>query len=396
MTGGDSAGAHKANERVPLATIAREWIRLGCIGFGGPPTHIALLRRMCVDERHWLDAKEFEDGIAATNLLPGPASTQLAIFCAWRLRGTVGAILGGLCFIIPGLALILVLSAIFLASHPPAWVLGAAAGAGAAVPAVALNAAWGLVPGSWMRVGTERAQRLRWVIYALIGGTAAATVGPYLVLVLLACGLIEIAVRRQGRPTSSGATRAVVPALGIPIAALSGLSAVAWVAFKVGTLSYGGGFVIVPLMQHDAVITYHWMTGGQFLNAIALGQVTPGPVVQTVAVVGYAANGFGGGLLAATIAFTPSFLFILIGAPRFEQIRANTLVQSFLTGAGPAVIGAIAGSAIPLGLSLQHIWQFPVLAGAVLWLFAIRRGVVSGLLLAGAIGVVVALAGVPM
>jgi chromate transporter len=222
------------------------------------------------------------------------------------------------------------------------------------------------------------------------------TVGPYLVLVLLACGLIEIAVRRQGRPTSSGAARAVVPALGIPIAALSGLSAVAWVAFKVGTLSYGGGFVIVPLMQHDAVVTYHWMTGGQFLNAIALGQVTPGPVVQTVAVVGYAASGVGGGLLAATIAFTPSFLFILIGAPRFEQIRANTLVQSFLMGAGPAVIGAIAGSAIPLALSLQHIWQIPILAGAVLWLFAIRRGVVSGLLLAGAIGVVVALAGVPM
>jgi chromate transporter len=165
------------------------------------------------------------------------------------------------------------------------------------------------------------------------------------------------------------------------------------VAFKVGALSYGGGFVIVPLMQHDAVNTYQWMTGAQFLSAVALGQITPGPVVQTVAVVGYAAAGIGGALLAAAVAFAPSFLFVLLGGPHFDQIRANAGVQSFLTGAGPAVIGAIAGSAIPLGLSFQHAWQVPVLAGALLWLLVIRRGVVSGLLIAGAIGVVVALAG---
>src|SRR5271170_5569571 len=93
--------------RVPLATIGKQWLRLGCIGFGGPPTHIALLRRLCVEERQWIGAKEFEEAIATTNLLPGPASTQLAIYCAWRVRGAVGAVLGGLCFIVPGLVLIL-------------------------------------------------------------------------------------------------------------------------------------------------------------------------------------------------------------------------------------------------------------------------------------------------
>ena len=379
---------------VSLGTIAREWTRLGCIGFGGPPTHIALLRRLCVEERRWMEAKEFEDGIAATNLLPGPASTQLAIFCAWRLRGTAGAVLGGVCFIVPGLALIIALSALFLASSPPAWVLGAAAGAGAAVPAVALGAAVGLVPASWRRIGSRRAEKVRWAAYALVGGAAAATVGPYLVLLLLACGLTEIVIRRKGRPRSQGSARATVPALIVQTGVAGGLAAVAWVAFKVGALSYGGGFVIIPLMQHDAVVTYHWMTAAQFLNAVALGQVTPGPVVQTVAVVGYAASGVGGALLAALVAFAPSFLLILAGGPRFDQIRANTAVQSFLTGAGPAVIGAIAGSAIPLSLSLQHLWQVPVLVGAMLWLFVLRRGVVSGLLLAGAVGVVLALAGV--
>jgi chromate transporter len=380
--------------RVPLRTIAREWTRLGCVGFGGPPTHIALLRRMCVEERGWIEAREFEDGIAATNLLPGPASTQLAIFCAWRLRGVVGAVLGGVCFIVPGLVLILALSALFLAGHPPHWVLGAAAGAGAAVPAVALRAASGLVPASWKRIGTQRAQRLRWALYALVGGSAAATIGPYLVVVLLACGLIEIGIRGATPTRTSGSAGAFIPALVVHTAAIGGLGALAWVALKVGALSYGGGFVIVPLMQHDAVTTYHWMTGAQFLNAVALGQITPGPVVQTVAVVGFAAAGVGGGLLAALIAFTPSFAFVLVGGPRFDQIRANRSIQAFLTGAGPAVIGAIAGSAIPLGLSLERLWQVPVLAGAVLWLFAVRRGVVSGLLIAGVVGVVLALAGV--
>jgi len=397
MSADDPSGdSRQPATTVSLGTIAREWTRLGCIGFGGPPTHIALLRRMCVEQRHWIEPKEFEDAIAATNLLPGPASTQLAIFCAWRLRGVRGAILGGLCFIVPGLILILALSAVFLASHPPDWILGAAAGAGAAVPAVALHAATGLVPASWKRIGVRQAQRVRWISYALLGGGAAATIGPYLVLVLVVCGVVEIVVRRQGRPLSPGSARAFIPAVVAHGATLSGLGALAWVAIKVGALSYGGGFVIIPLMQHDAVTTYHWMTGAQFLNAVALGQITPGPVVQTVAVVGYAAGGAGSGLLAALIAFSPSFLFVILGGPRFDQIRANSAVESFLSGAGPAVIGAIAGSAIPLGLAFQHLWQIPALAGALLWLFVIRRGVVSGLLVAGAVGVLLALTGVPI
>ena len=395
MSGEEGEVGQTPVARVPIGTIAKEWARLGCIGFGGPPTHISLLRRMCVQERGWIDAKEFEDAIATTNLLPGPASTQLAIYCAWRLRGAVGGIVGGLCFIVPGLVLILALAAVFLAGHPPGWVLGAAAGAGAGVPAVALHAASGLVPASWKRIGTKHAQQARWAVYALAGGTAAAAIGPYLVLVLVACGATEIVVRRSGGQTSSGRAGAVIPAVVLHGAALGGLGALAWVALKVGALSYGGGFVIVPLMQHDAVSAYHWMTGAQFLNAVALGQVTPGPVVQTVAVVGYAAAGVGGGLLAALVAFAPSFAFVLLGGRHFDQLRANSTVASFLTGAGPAVIGAIAGSAVPLGLSLQHLWQIPVLAGALAWLLVFRRGVVSALLIAGAVGAMVALAGAP-
>ena len=315
-------------EPVPLRVIAAQWTRLGCIGFGGPPAHIALLRKLVVDDRAWLDPREFEDGVAVVNLLPGPASTQLTIYCAWRLRGAAGALVGGAGFILPGLVVILSLSTVFLAEHPPGWVAGAALGAGAAVPAVAVAAALSLVLPSWRRAATTAA-RTRWIGYLLAGGAAAALVGPYLVAVLIVCGLIEAAAR--ARPSVPPTPAALVAA--VPVAASTGgLLSLAWLAFKVGALSFGGGFVIIPLMQHDAVHTYHWMTASTFLTAVALGQVTPGPVVQTVAVVGYAAAGIGGGLLASAVAFTPSFCFVLGAGRHFDRLRRSAGVQAFLTG----------------------------------------------------------------
>jgi chromate transporter len=388
-----------AGEQVPLSVIARQWLRLGCIGFGGPPAHIALLRKLVVQDRKWLAADEFEDGVAAVNLLPGPASTQLTIYAAWRLRGAAGGLIGGACFILPGLVVILALASVFLSEHPPGAIAGLALGAGAAVPAVAVAAALGLVPASWRRAGDARSARARWVCYALAGGAAAALVGPWLVFVLIGCGLIELVVRRRPPAEQAGGT---IPSLTLTArlaaAGLStgGLLALAWTAFKVGALSFGGGFVIIPLMQHDAVNTYHWMTAGEFLTAVALGQVTPGPVVQTVAVIGYAAAGVGGGLLAALVAFTPSFCFVLGFGRHFDRLRRSASVQDFLTGAGPAAIGAIAGAAIPLVLALAHLWQVGVLALAAGWLIGLRRGVVPGIVGAAVLGVLVYLAGGPV
>jgi chromate transporter len=390
------SGDGDADAELPLSVIAREWGRIGVTGFGGPPAHIRLLRKLCVEDRGWLSAADLEDGIAATNLLPGPASTQLAIYCAWRLRGLAGALVGGLCFIVPGLIVILFLAEVFLASEPPLVIAGAAAGAGAAVPAVAIQAAASLMPASWKRAGEATSARVRWVSYGVIGAVSAATVGPWLVLSLLACGLAEVWFRSPRRQVHRPGTNAWIPALAAPAVAVGGLGAVAWVGFKVGALSYGGGFVIIPLMQHDAVTTYHWMTAPQFLSAVALGQITPGPVVQTVAVVGYAAGGVGAGLLAAFCAFTPSFVFVLAGGPHFDRLRSNRSVQSFLTGAGATAIGAIAGSAIPLANALSHLWQAGVLAVAAVWLLALRRGVVSALLGAAGLGVIAGLAGAPV
>jgi chromate transporter len=341
-----------------------------------------------------LNEHDFEDAIATTNLLPGPASTQLAIYCAWRLRGIAGALLGGFCFIVPGLIMILALSEVFLAKNLPIWLLGLAAGAGAAIPAVALNAALRLVPSSRSRIGSERTQRLRWIAYAIVGAIAASVFATLLVFVILACGFLELSLRRDRRSQPPRSFSAV-PLAVVPPVALGGAGALTWVALKVGALSFGGGFVIIPLMQHDAVSVYHWMSGAQFLSAVALGQLTPGPVVQTVAVVGYAEGGLIGGLLAAAIAFLPSFAFIIVGAPHFERLRSNVRARAFLIGAGATVIGAIAGSAVPLGLSLHHLWQIPILGCAGLWLILAKKSVVGCLLLAALAGMIVALCGVP-
>ena len=215
-------------------------------------------------------------------------------------------------------------------------------------------------------------------------------------IVLAVCGLLEVSVRTRPHPRRHHPAITTVPAALTATAASGGLGALAWVAFKVGALSYGGGFVIIPLMQRDAVDVYHWMTDGQFLNAVALGQITPGPVVQTVAVVGYAAAGMGGGLLAAAVAFTPSFVFVLVGASRFGQLRANPDVSAFLTGAGATAIGAIGGAAYPLSLGLSEAWQLAVLALAAGWLLVVRRGVIAALMGAGALGILAAVAGWPI
>jgi chromate transporter len=387
---GDDAGLsgrmRAVTARATLAEVVREWGRIGCIGFGGPPAHVALLRELCVERRRWLDAREFEDAYAACALLPGPASTQLAIFCAQRVAGLRGAVAGGLAFILPGLILVIALAAVSLQHSPPDWIRGMGAAAGAAAVAVVGQAGIALARAS-LANGTG-APRWRMLAYLAAGATAAALFGAGVVLVLLGCGLVELAVRRGGV-----ALHAWPVALAVAAKGAAALPPLAWTAFKVGGLSFGGGYVIIPLMQADAVDHTQWMTHAQFLNGVALGQLTPGPVTHTVAVVGYAAAGVVGGVVAATVAFTPSFAFVLLGARHFERLRRSARVRAFLGGAGPAAIGAILGSAIPLAREIQHVWQAVVFAGAVASLFALRRGVVATLLAAGVVGVGAALLG---
>jgi chromate transporter len=378
-----------------LLDIARDWGRVGCTGFGGPPAHIALLRELCVRRRGWLTEEQFERAIAASNVLPGPASTQVAIYCAWRVRGTAGALVGGACFILPGLVALLALSALLFGGSPPTVLLGAAAGAAAAVAAVAVRTGLDIAVPMFSRASSARVSICA---YALLGALAAALAGPGLVLVLLGCGAIELVRRtRPARAPAQPGEHALAPGAIVASAAAKGsTAALAWTALKVGALAFGGGFVIVPLMQSDAVGTYHWMSHAQFANAVALGQLTPGPLVQTVAAVGYAAGGLAAGLLAAAIAFAPSFAFVLLGGGGYERLLARPRMLAFLAGAAPAAAGAIIGSAVPLAGDMREGWQIAVLACAAVALLALRRGILPTMLVAALVGAVVTLLGAPV
>ena len=200
--------------------------------------------------------------------------------------------------------------------------------------------------------------------YVLIGGAATLLAGQAVVVFLLACGAIELSWQR----------RAEAGVHAWPLA-------LAWTALKVGGLSYGGGFVIVPLLQGDT-LDHDWLTSQQFANAVAYGQVTPGPVTHTVALVGWGAGGLPGALLASVVAFAPSFAFVLLGGRGFEHLRERTGPRAFLDGAGPAAVGAILGAAILLATALGPAWQWAVLAGAALALALNRPAVL--VLLAGA------------
>lgn len=316
---------------VPLASVAREWGRIGALGFGGPPAHVALLRALTVDKHQWIDAREFEDAFAACNLLPGPASTQMSIYCAQRVAGRKGAIVGGLAFILPGLLVCLVIAAIALAKNPPPAVNAFGAGAAAAVVVVVIQA------------GLKLIDPRRGLVYVIAGALGAALTGPYVVAILLAAGLVQL-----GRHTLQST---VWPAL-------------IWLSVKVGALSYGGGYVIIPLMHGDAVQAQKWLSEEAFANAVAYGQITPGPVVHTISFVGYAAAGLPAALAATAIAFSPSFLFILFGARHFGRMRSSQNVRAFLDGAGPAAAGAILGAAVPLLTAIDAGWQWVVLAAA--------------------------------
>ena len=366
---------------VGLGVIVREWARIGATSFGGPPAQIALLRELTVERRRWIEPREFEDANAATQLLPGPGGTQLAIYCALRVGGRAGAIAGGLAFILPGLLVVLAISAVALSDAPPLWIRAVGAGAAAAVVAVVVQA--GLQLGHSALKGRRGGLLWRAAAYLVAGAAATVVVGAGVVLVLVACGLVELGWRR--RPGTGAA--AFSPAMAVLAATgAAALPALAWTALKVGALSYGGGFVIIPLMQADAVERYGWMTDAQFANAVAYGQLTPGPVVHTVAIVGWAAAGLGGALLASVIAFTPSFAAVGVFGRRFAQLRESFSARAFLDGAGPAAVGAILGASIPLVRALEEGWQWAVLAAAAIALalgrpafWALAGGAVAGL-----------------
>jgi chromate transporter len=305
---------------------------------------------MMVERERWLSAREFQDAVAATSLLPGHASTQLAIFCARAVAGIRGAIVGGLAFIVPGFVLIVLLAELFLAHGRNDAVRGASAGVAAAVVVVIVVAGIGFAR-SYASI--HGALLLRSVAYALAGAAATVSLGPWVLAVLLGSGIVEVALRLRR------------PAAIVWLGSTAKLGALAWTAFKIA-------------------------------DAVALGQLTPGPVVLTVSVVGYAVAGVAGAALAAAVAFAPSFAFVLVGAPYFAQLRERPGPRAFLDGAGPAAVGAIFGAAALLAPQAWKEWWQPLVIVAAVVAALLGRSSFFVLALGIGLGLLAAAVGLPL
>ena len=318
------------------------FLRLGTFGFGGPIALCGYMQRDLVERRSWVSPEDYKQGLALAQLAPGPLAAQLAIYLGWVRARVLGATLVAFAFVLPSFVMVLALSAFYLRFGGLAWMQGAFYGIGAAVIAIIARSAWKLV-----RMTLAR-EWLLWGIFAVAAFITAWTESE-VVWVFIGGGMVALLVRGVRRST------ALVLA---PVWLLSGLHGPAtgdtlwriwWFFAEAGAFVFGSGLAIVPFLYGGVVERFHWLTDRQFLDAVAVAMITPGPVVITTAFIGYLVAGPLGGALAALGVFLPCYLFVIIPAPYFRRFAANETVRAFVDGVTAAATGAIAGAAIVLG-----------------------------------------------
>src|SRR5436309_1378850 len=337
-----------AAELVPctLTELLLYFLRLGTTGFGGPIALVGYMQRDLVEKRRWISRQDYVEGLALAQLAPGPLAAQLAIYLGWVRGGVTGATMVGVAFVLPSFVMVLALSALYLRYGGLAWMRGAFYGIGAAVIAIIARSAYKLV-----RMTLAR-DRLLWVLFAVSALVTASTESE-LVWVFLLCGAAALAVRMTGRLARPRAALSLAPlwlVTGLHGVAAPGLLLRVFTYFaEAGAFVFGSGLAIVPFLYGGVVGDFHWLTERQFLDAVAVAMITPGPVVITVAFIGYLVAGPLGAGLAALGVFLPCYLFVVIPATYFRRSVSNPSVKAFADGVTAAATGAIAGAAFVLG-----------------------------------------------
>ena len=322
---------------IPLHKLVAYFLKLGAIGFGGPIALAGAMQRDLVEERQWLTRDDYLRGLALAQLAPGPLAAQLAIYIGWLRAGVLGATLVGVAFVLPSLVMVLVLAELYVRFASISVLIGGAFyGVGAAVIAVIARSAYKLVKLTLAR------DTLLWFVF-LVNAILTAVTEQEVVSVILGGGVLVMLARpRVFRPAG---TLLAIP-IGMPPDILLKL---AWFFTKAGAFVFGSGLAIVPFLYGGVVEQHHWLTDQQFLDSVAVAMITPGPVVITVAFIGYLVAGFKGGLVAAAGVFLPCWLFTILPAPFFNRIAENARIRAFVDGVTAAATGAIAGAAIVLG-----------------------------------------------
>ena len=372
-----------AGARIPIRDLVRYFLRLGALGFGGPIALAATMQRDLVERRGWITQDEYLEGLAASQTLPGPLAAQLAMWLGYVLRGTAGAVVSAVTFVAPPFAVVTVIAALYVAFSGGGAVQALFYGIGPAVIALIVRGAWKLV-----RV-TVRSDRRLLVIFAAVAVITFALRAEIAVLFVLA-GVVGIALYAP-RSTRSASAPAIVATLAtVPLAApvvASTLLALGLFFFEAGAFTFGSGLAIVPFLQNGVVRDHQWLTERQFLDAVAIGMITPGPVVITAVFVGYLVAGLAGAFVAGTAIFFPPLLMVVVLAPWITRYRRHPAVQGFTRGATSAAAGAIVGAAAII--ATQVLIDVPTVAIAVaaflvLWRTKIPEPAV--VVLAGAAG----------
>lgn len=341
-------------------------LKLGTIAFGGPAVHVSMLREEAVHRRHWLDDAEFLDLFGAVSILPGPSSTQLAIVLSRRRAGWLGLLVGGVCFIGPAMCIVLGLAWAYVRYRKTPTGGGVLYGVEPVVVAVVAVALWGLA-----RVALKK----RW--YAAVGAGALGCyfVGVNVLIPLAAAGVLTSVVRNRDRLTGSQALLPLLPALpALPAVAGArvrpGALDVLGEFAKLGVIVFGSGYVLLAFLRTDLVSHLHWLTERQVLDAVAAGQVTPGPVFTTATFVGYLLGGTPLALVATAGIFFPSFLMVAGVEKVIGPVRRSAWLSPALEGITVAALGLMAGVTIDLGrtaITDALTGVLAVLALGVLW-----------------------------
>jgi chromate transporter len=344
--GGADEGRTGAAPRGTLGELALLFLRLGLTAFGGPAAHVALMETEVVRRRRWISSERFLDLFGAANLIPGPSSTELAIFIGYEQAGWLGLLVGGVCFILPASLMVTALAWAYVRYGTVPQVAGVLYGVKPVVIAIVVQALWSLVPKAIKRSGWLVALGL------LAGGASALGVDAF--LVLLGGGVLAILARQVAR--REDAARSMHPGIvaaivtgGASVAAPVTMGALFLTFLKIGAVVFGSGYVLLAFLRADLVDRLHWLTEPQLLDAVAIGQVTPGPVFTTATFIGYVvtaregpAAGARGAFVATVGIFLPGFLLVAIVRPLVARLRQSPGAGAFLDGVNVAALALMA------------------------------------------------------
>jgi chromate transporter len=352
MTVAESAEQERAspdpNPSCSIGELVRYFLWLGTTGFGGPIALVGFMQRDLVETRHWFSAEDYRDGLALAQLAPGPLAAQLAMYLGWARGGAWGAALVGVAFVLPSFVMVLGLAVAYIRFGGLAWMQGAFYGIGAAVIAIIARS---VVKLTRLTLGRDI---LLWSLFGVAGLVTAWTESE-IVWVFVGAGVFALVVR--ARPFARGTTTALGLVLLPPglVAGMAGpatgetLWRIGWYFAEAGAFVFGSGLAIVPFLHGGVVQEFGWLNERQFLDAVAVAMITPGPVVITVAFIGYLVAGPAGASVAALATFLPCYVFTVLPAPHFKRWSRSHAIRAFVEGVTAAATGAIAGAAFVLG-----------------------------------------------